>query len=67
VFGRKYKYFVSYGYQQYPNNKDIGNGMIEIITIKPIKTYEDISDIAEHIREKHDWRSVVILNYKKIK
>ena len=64
MFGKEYKYFVSYAFQSTINS---GNGMCDISSDKPIERYADIVEIAQHLENKNNFEGVVILNYKKIK
>jgi hypothetical protein len=54
----KYKYFVSYAHPS-------GYGMIQITMTKPWNTYEDVQEVAEHIKEKNGFE-VTILNWKEL-
>lgn len=55
----KHVYFVSYKYDQ-------GFGMIEVITKRRIKTFEDVLSLKKIIKNKNGL-DVVIVNWKKLK
>jgi hypothetical protein len=64
TFGRKYKYYVAYSFK---NKLGHGIGCTEILSEKPLKTFEDIIDTARVIKEKSEFDSVIITYYSRIK
>ena len=59
--GIRYIYFVSYHVMSAEGN---GLGNAEVETAVLIRSTNDISRIADDLKEKNNWDGVVILNYQ---
>lgn len=59
-----YKYFISY---KYTTKNGSGFGYCGVTTNKKIDHFEHLESIAEDIKEKSNFKGIVILNYKLLK
>lgn len=64
MFKKTHYYYVTYSYQ---NNFQFGTGSLRIRMNKKIKTIDDVNEIRDHIRNKYDLGTVVVLNWKILK
>lgn len=57
----KYRYFINYSWSGKDEN---GSGMTEFFTNKKIDSYDDVVYVSEKIKEKNNFETVIICNWK---
>lgn len=64
MFKRKYEFYISYNFI---NSNGPGFGSIDLTRTKPIKSFDDMSELIEDIKKVNNLDSVVITNIYRIK